>query len=184
MKTYQYQILRFIPDRVTGEFVNVGIVFFEPETAFFKCKLISRYERVTNYFSDVNPKLLASILKQFEYQIFKKGEQIKADKTKSLYLHRRIEEITTPILAFDEGALVLTEARSGVDIDVEQAFDDLFNRIIDKYNLEQSYLVFYMSRVMCKLQPKDNTQEEVIQVISGESGEISVNAKDGVVIVN
>lgn len=130
MKTYQYQILRFLPDRVTGEFVNVGLVFFEPETAFFKCKLISKYERIANYFTDVKPKLLANILKQFEYQILKNEEQINANKNKDLYLHRRIEEITIPILSVDDGALILTEARSGIDFDLEKAFDDLFNRLI------------------------------------------------------
>jgi hypothetical protein len=183
MKNYQYQILRFIPDRVTGEFVNVGVVFFEPETAFFKCRLLSKYERIYNYFTDIKPQLFTSILKQFEYQISRKSEEIKTDKTKFLFLHNRIEEITTPILSFDEGSLVLSDARGGIDDDMEKAFDDLFNRIVDKYN--QSYIVFYMSKEMCTLKPKKSIGKESIQVVSGEDCEISVNSIDGgVVIVN
>ena len=31
MKPYQYQVIRYTHDRVTGEFVNVGVVLYVPE---------------------------------------------------------------------------------------------------------------------------------------------------------
>ncbi len=39
MNTYQYQVLRFPPDRVSGEFVNLGAVVFDPG----QMKLISHF---------------------------------------------------------------------------------------------------------------------------------------------
>jgi len=39
MKTYQYQVLRYLHDHVTGEFVNVDLVFYESQTRFLRAQV-------------------------------------------------------------------------------------------------------------------------------------------------
>ena len=42
MKPFEYQIVRYLHDRVTGEFVNVGIILFAPEERLLFSKTIQR----------------------------------------------------------------------------------------------------------------------------------------------
>ena len=60
MIKYQYQILRYIHDQFTGEFGNVGIVLYVPETNFLRCKVVSRYARLSDFFGDINGQFLVS----------------------------------------------------------------------------------------------------------------------------
>lgn len=52
MKTYQYQILQYRPDPVSGEFVNVGLVLFQPEERYLKGRVVG----VISLLSDFSPK--------------------------------------------------------------------------------------------------------------------------------
>ena len=47
MKNYQYQILRYYPDVVAEEFINVGIVFFIPEERKLISKIIDNSSRLS-----------------------------------------------------------------------------------------------------------------------------------------
>ena len=44
MITIQYQILRYLPDRVSGEFVNLGIVAFDSSKKILKSKFINKFK--------------------------------------------------------------------------------------------------------------------------------------------
>jgi len=50
MNAYEYQVLRFLPDRVSGEFVNVGLVLYHPETGFLRAGFLRSVSRVTAFF--------------------------------------------------------------------------------------------------------------------------------------
>jgi hypothetical protein len=50
MKTYQYQIIRYLHDRVTGDFINVGVIVYAPDYQYLNCKIIAKYGRITSFF--------------------------------------------------------------------------------------------------------------------------------------
>ncbi|HMP32054.1 MAG TPA: DUF3037 domain-containing protein, partial [Saprospiraceae bacterium] len=56
MKSYQYQIIKYVHDHFTGEFVNVGVVVYDPESKFFGCKLTKKYKRISNFFPSSDGK--------------------------------------------------------------------------------------------------------------------------------
>lgn len=132
MKKYQYQIVRYIHDRVTSEFVNVGIIVFQPETQFLQSKFISKFGRVSQFFSDVNGHYLLSTLKQFEKEI----KRIAATKSELFFDYTHISQITNSILPKDDSALECSEVLFGIDINPQSALDDLFDRLVVKYIAE------------------------------------------------
>jgi len=133
MIKYQYQILRYIHDQFTGEFGNVGIVLYVPETNFLRCKVVNRYARLSDFFGDINGQFLVSGIKHFEASINKIGENVVG------FIHDRnlkeeLSSITSTVLPKDDSALQLTDIFFGLDLDPEIALADLFERVIEKYN--------------------------------------------------
>lgn len=48
---YEFQILRYKHNILTGEFVNVGLVMFEPESSFLDFKATEDLERIAHFFN-------------------------------------------------------------------------------------------------------------------------------------
>lgn len=132
MKKFQYQIIRYIHDRVTAEFVNVGIVVYQPNTNFLQGKFVSKFSRISQFFIDINGQYLLSTLKQFEKEL-----EIASSRLSELFTnYSSLYEITNYILPKDDSALVCSELLFGIDIDPQSAVNDLFDRLVNKYNHE------------------------------------------------
>lgn len=132
MKKYQYQLVRYIHDRVTSEFVNVGIIVFQPDSKFLKSKFVSKYGRISQFYSEINGHFLMTTLKQFEKEISRVSKM-----TDELFFDiNYITEITNSILPKDDSALECSEIFYGIDVNPQLALDDLFERLVNKYNIE------------------------------------------------
>jgi hypothetical protein len=130
MKTYYYQILRYIHDQFTGEFVNLGVVVYSPDEMFLKAKVTQRYTRVTSMFPEANGKFIISSSRFLENMI----NNHFAPKLKELFpLSPNMEIITSEILKKDDSALQLTSVQKAIDIDLDAALHGIFNSIVDKY---------------------------------------------------
>jgi len=135
MIKYQYQILRYMHDQFAGEFSNVGIVLYAPQSNYLRCKVINRYSRLSDFFGNMNGQFLVSSIKHFEISINKMGENI-VKLFPKLKQEAEISDFTFTILPKDDSALQLTETYYGLDLDPEHALTDLFDRIIQKYYIE------------------------------------------------
>jgi len=133
MIKYQYQILRYIHDQFTGEFGNVGIVLYSPESNFLRCKVVGRYSRLSDFFGDINGQFLVASIKHFEIRINKIGQNIN-DFIQERKSGGELSSITGYLLPKDDSALQLTDTHYGIDLDPEIALADLFERVIEKYN--------------------------------------------------
>jgi Protein of unknown function (DUF3037) len=133
MKTYQYQLVRYTHDLVTGEFVNVGVIVFEPQTGYLKSKFIAKFGRITHFYSDVNGHGILNTLRAFENEIKRISRQLH-----ELFRNdfKTINEITNEILPKNDSALQCTNLSYALDTNLDDALEDLFERLVDKYNQE------------------------------------------------
>ncbi|HEY4150726.1 MAG TPA: DUF3037 domain-containing protein [Chitinophagaceae bacterium] len=126
--------MRYVHDQVTGEFVNVGIVIYCPEEGLLEAKVISRFSRISNFFEEINGYQLLSSLKHFQ-------KEIESVKNEIGFFHsasesRSLKTLTNDILIRDDSALQLSEEKVGMDLKIEYAVNDLFYRLVEKYNSE------------------------------------------------
>lgn len=135
MINYQYQILRYMHDQFTGEFANVAIVLYAPQQSYLHCKVVSRYARLSDFFGEVSGQFLMASLKRFEAAINRLG-----DEEQGLFSgvagEKNLQAITVAILPKDDSALQLTPVIYGLDVTPDAALQDLFDRMIEKYNAE------------------------------------------------
>lgn len=136
MKTYQYQILRYIPDAVSGEFVNLGLVLFQPDEKYIDGKIVDSITRLSKFFPKTDGRSLAKTLRKIEKEIDKVNDRLKNEL--ELEQHTSIEAITKRILPEDDSALQFTHVKKGIDLDPSYAFKDLFQRLVNLH-IETDY---------------------------------------------
>lgn len=130
MKQYHYQIIQYIPDRVTGEFVNVGVVLYCPEETFLDCLVINKYSRLSCFFGEINGDYIIKQLKSFQAALRRDSRSIQGLFANS---ENRLEGITRSLWSPDDSALRLTDVKKGVDPNPKGALDYLYERLIIKY---------------------------------------------------
>jgi hypothetical protein len=135
MITYHYQILRFLPDRVNEEFVNLGVVVYDPQGRLLKSRFIDKASRVSAFFPAVNTRFLNNTLKFLQGEFFilgnKLSQELPLDKVGDM------ESITKSILPKDDSSLVFSEVKKGRDLNAEVACDDLYERVVLRNISEQ-----------------------------------------------
>jgi hypothetical protein len=129
MITIDYQILRYLPDRVSGEFVNLGIVAFDPASGTLKSKFINKIGRISSFFLHTNSKYIIKSVKTIQEAL-----NIFSSRLNSEFVFRKISsltEITNGILPKDDSALIFSEIKKTLDIDVQATVEDLFSRFVN-----------------------------------------------------
>jgi len=129
MKSYQYQIIRYIHDHFTGEYVNVGVVVYSPENHFLKSKITRKYQRITSMFADANGKWVQKVLRDFEDQLALQSKRL----TDLFQPSQKIEYVTGSIIPNDDTAIRLSPPQFGIDVHLDSALEDLFQSMVEKH---------------------------------------------------
>ncbi|QRR03086.1 DUF3037 domain-containing protein [Dyadobacter sandarakinus] len=132
MKKYQYQVIRYLHDRVTGEFINVGVIVYSPERQYLNCKVITKYGRITSFFPGANGKAILKSLRHFEKEIARAKPQFFG----LFPAPEDLAEITRTILPNDDSSLTLTEVKKGIDLDFNKSLADLYRLLVTKWQSE------------------------------------------------
>jgi hypothetical protein len=132
MKKYQYQIIRYRHDRVTGEFINVGMIVYSPEYQYLNCKIITKYGRITSFFPGADGRAILKTLRHFEKEIARAKQLF----SELLPVPGDLTELTRKILPDDDSALILTEVKKGIDLDFNKTLTDLYRLLVTKWQID------------------------------------------------
>lgn len=133
MKTYEYQVLRYLPDRVSGEFVNVGLVLFQPEDRFLKAGFVRSVSRVSSFFPGLDGRSLQRRLRHLEGMLEEFADRLNLDRQVLLERPTSLASITNRFLVNDDTALQFSESKSGLDDDFDLTFSELYDRLVENY---------------------------------------------------
>ncbi len=133
MKTYEYQVLRYLPDQFGGEFVNVGLVLFQPEDRFLAVRCLRSVGRVATFFPGLDGKNLQRRLRYIEDQLTNFSNRLDLDRQVRLESPRSIQAITSSYLVKDDTALQFSEVRKGIDDTMSDVFNDLYESLVSNY---------------------------------------------------
>lgn len=152
MKTIQYQVLRYLPDRVSEEFVNLGIVAYDKQEKILHSKFINKVGNISAFFPNINARYLLKSVKTIMHHLESISEQFSSeflfDKIDS------IDQVTSQVLAKDDSALIFSEVKKTLDISTESTVDHLFSRIVISGNLVEDDEVRRDKEVWAKVYKK------------------------------
>lgn len=129
MKPYQFIILRYVPDGVTQEFVNTGVIVYSPGS-FLKGRFNPRVSRPKALFDAVDMPHFKSLIAHLERRFAKLGETLDGD------LFRRslgLAEIVRSVLPHDNSSFQWSEVGGGLSLDFDQELESLFERLVCRY---------------------------------------------------
>ena len=135
MITIQYQILRYLPDRVSGEFVNLGIVAFDSSNKILKSKFINKIGKISSFFPNINSRYLIKSIKTIQQDLEMFSNRFNSEL--SFKKIDSIDEITRNVLPKDDSALVFSETKKTLDIEVGATINDLFSRFVNIHLIEE-----------------------------------------------
>jgi hypothetical protein len=137
MKTFQYQVLRYLPDRVSGEFINLGVVVYQPLTKELKAQFYTKTNRLHAFFPSVNTRFISKTIKSIDN--FLKKTATYYSETMFDDAPSSVEEITAKILPKDDSALFFTGTEKILDLNADSVLNDLFGRLVAKYVQETDH---------------------------------------------
>jgi len=128
MKTFQYQVLRFLPDRVSEEFLNMGVVVYDPRSGKLAVEFIEKTGRLPQIFPESNTRNVLRTIKHISSRLKAIANQL----TKEIQFEKftEISDITTKALPKDDSALFFTVPENILDIDIDAVSTYLFDRLI------------------------------------------------------
>jgi hypothetical protein len=125
---YQYQILRYLPDQVNEEFVNLGVVVLDNDQRILQFRFLDKASRVSGFFPDVNTRYLNNTLKFLQGEFYNLSKRLSQEL--ALDKQADLEGLTRSILPKDDSSLIFSEVKRGRDVRIELACDDLYNRVV------------------------------------------------------
>lgn len=129
MKKFQYQILRFCPDKVTGEFLNVGIIVFDPIEQDIEFKILKKFGSIGQIMSFSNTRYLLKQLNSINSYL----EKIKSNLSKSnlqLTEFQSIEDLSNKALVKDDSALYFSKVHYSLDVSISHLLNYLSKRLL------------------------------------------------------
>ena len=134
--TYQYQILRYRHDVATEEFVNVGLVYFDPNTRYLKAKMVKKYSRISRFFGEVSGDFLVRNFKALENEFNRLGKNMNQELDSKTF--KSVEEVTASVLPPNDNALSFSKSFKGWHVSHENSFAELYDCLIGQYSDETS----------------------------------------------
>lgn len=135
MKKYTYCFIRYIYDKVKGEFINVGIALHTPEERYLGCRFIESSGFVKRLFNGmVDEHKLNSTLKNIENMIDEKAESIE----KELEFEKTdVIGILKSLFPKENGAIEISEAMGGLVDDSDKRLKELFLAYVDRSKMRK-----------------------------------------------
>lgn len=135
MRRYAYSVLRYTHDFVTGEFVNIGIVFYAPPTSefgpFLQGEVRKNFSRIGHVFPNA---------KRHDYLLIRDSitRAINAYKEKihknDFFREDSISQIIEFIQGHDSSALSWSDVVHGKADDLGRRYEYLLDRMVLKYD--------------------------------------------------
>jgi Protein of unknown function (DUF3037) len=134
--TYTFTVLRYVHDVTTGEFANVGVALYSPETRYVGAICTTRYRRVSRMFFSIDATDFRSLMRfiqgRFEEQNERLREQLLFES-----LPKTIMEIARGILPPDDSSLQWSEPGGGITEDPRKTLEMLYARMVGRYEKKQ-----------------------------------------------
>lgn len=135
LKPYSYVILQYLPDIMTGEVLNVGVVFYCPADQFLAVRMRPSITRISQAFPGINGQGLKRIAGWIGTSISKHARQLYG-KSRELFSEdpRSAKEFALLHFPRDDSSLRWSEERHGLTANSQNELNRIFNRVVVHYD--------------------------------------------------
>lgn len=138
MHEYRYMILRYIHDRRTEEFVNIGIVLECPSKGYLGSRFDTSFQRVSNFFPGSSANFIKKFVTSLGGSIASISHKLKKSGDDLFHKDRSYFSLVwSQALSKDDTAISWSSIRGGITHDPERELNRIFERSVLKYKNPQ-----------------------------------------------
>jgi hypothetical protein len=130
---FQFSILQYRHDIVTGEFLNIGLALYCPDSSYFNVRILSKYRRITQTFPGADGEFFKKYVDHLQMLFDIKMNEISNRQLALIGHPPSLEELLNQILPYDDSSIFFGPVKYGMTFDVDQTFDGLYQRLVEKY---------------------------------------------------
>lgn len=138
-RPYSYSVLRYIHDVVTGEFVNIGVMFFAPATSesapYVKFDFKERIGRIRGMFPDLDRDSFHSAVQAIKRRAVSVSKEAEREDLFADFTH--VMAVAHRVLPHDGSALQWSAAGSGIAANLDDTFERILARMVSGYDKKQ-----------------------------------------------
>jgi hypothetical protein len=127
--TYSSITLRYVHDVVTGEFVNIGVVFYAPGQRFLDARFTTSYERLNAAFLKIDHLHFRALMRYMANRF----EELSTEVRDGLIPPAGLPELVKQVLPPDDSSLQWSEVSGGFTDDPANTLDELYKRFVERY---------------------------------------------------
>jgi hypothetical protein len=131
---FQYSIIQYMHDVVTGEFLNIGLAMYSKHMPFFKVRLLTQCRRITHTFPDADGDVYRHYITHLQ-TVFDQLA-INPEASQPEMFNKRpdqIEAMLIRVLPRDESSIRFSEVHTGLSDNIPDLFDHLYRRLIEHH---------------------------------------------------
>lgn len=128
---YNYVVLRYVHDTTMGEFINVGVAIFAPETRYAGALCRRTYGRLSKTFPGINHKHFKALMRHIQAQFDRIGTKLQEQLPLSGV--DSVLDLAELVLPNDDSSLQWSPMGSGRSADLAATLDELFERMVMRY---------------------------------------------------
>ncbi len=131
MKSFQFALVRYVHNLLSGEFVNVGIVMWIPSEHRARLKLNTATRRLTSFFPGFDRSGYQMILRDLEGRMTQMCDsKVNAEQLDCFLRLDRIEQVLPLLLREDSSCFQWSQIMSGIHDHPERRFEELFEHLV------------------------------------------------------
>lgn len=127
---FNYTVIRFVPEKTLGEFVNIGVILKCSDTGYLGVRLHQWSQRVSHFFKYVDRELYVYAKKSLEAEINKIQKSLKTQKNNIPLLKEDVDEVFSSVVKPLDSAIQFSPVYGGVTDDLEAEIEYLFGKYV------------------------------------------------------
>ena len=133
---YSFCFLRYHHDMIGGEFGNVGVLLWAPDSQFLGFICTPRYSRLSKFFLDFDADDYRGLVSRLTTQFSQLAEEYAMDKYLPAVLEKpnSARELATMVIPEDDGAIRWSKSQGGLTENPEVELAAIFEKFVDAKN--------------------------------------------------
>jgi hypothetical protein len=130
---YMFSVLRYVHDGLTGEFVNVGVALYAPDTRFLKCLCTTQYSRITKVFDRIDGDRFRQLIRFIQEGVNSVGGRVGNGLAFEPIESQTLARLLERVLPADDSSVQFSPAGVGLTDNEESTLGELFQRYVARY---------------------------------------------------
>lgn len=131
-QNYEFSVLRYVHDTLTGEFINVGVVIYCENEKWISAQCRNTYARVSAVFPNLNSSHFRKMMKFVQAEFCRANQSLNTELQFSEI--KSLQTLLHKVLPKDDSSMQWSSVSAGLTLNLEEELALLFERYVSHYD--------------------------------------------------